>query len=376
MDTQHLQKELDRVKVAVFLGKNSAFFGSLACTLDFHWDSSIKTAETNGKYLKWNPEWFLKLTKDERIFIYLHELWHVARLHPIRGGSRNQKLWRIACDYKINNNLVSMGYDYGSLSPYVDPKLDNLSEEEIYDLLEKGSISTPQNGWVVGADDGESDLTQPTDEDKHQIISKVVQAKQQADVAGENAGSITGGIEELLDTFLSPVIPWQTLLHQFFIELINDHYSWSTPNRRHQDMYLPGITKDNSRLEHLCYYMDVSGSITTEDAIRFNSEIKYIKDTFNPEKLTLVQFDTEITNETVIEEFDEFNALNIIGRGGTSLVPVKKHIEKHKPTAAIIFSDLECQPMNKLSEDIPVIWVVINNKHAKVNFGTKVHINV
>lgn len=141
-------------------------------------------------------------------------------------------------------------------------------------------------------------------------------------------------------------------------------------------MYLPGITKDTSRLEHLCYYMDVSGSITTEDVIRFNSEIKYIKDTFNPEKLTLVQFDTEITNETVIEEFDEFNALNIIGRGGTSLVPVKEHIEKHKPTAAIIFSDLECYPMDKLSEDIPVIWVVINNKHAKVNFGTKVHINV
>ena len=118
MDTETLQKELDRTKVSVFLGKNSAFFGSLACSMEFRWDESISTAETNGKYIRWNPQWFQSLSKDERIFVYLHELWHAARLHPMRFGNKDPELWRIACDYKINGDLVDLGYSYGSLSPY------------------------------------------------------------------------------------------------------------------------------------------------------------------------------------------------------------------------------------------------------------------
>lgn len=375
MDTQALQKELDRTKVAVFLGKNAAFFGSLACSMDLRWDDTVPTAATNGKQILWNPSWFSSLSKDERIFVYLHELWHSARLHPLRGSNKDPKQWNIACDYKINIDLVDMGYSYGSLTPYYDPALSGLSEDEIYELLVNNKIPQPQSGWM-GEGTGEGDLEELNQEAKHELLSRVVQATQQAKAAQEGAGNITGGIEELLDTFLAPVIPWQTFLQRFFTDLVDEDVSWSRPNRRYQDMYLPGKVKDESRLDHLCYYMDVSGSVSSEDITRFNSEVKYIKDTYNPEKLTLVQFDTEITNQIVIEEHDQFEKIRVIGRGGTYLEPVREHIEKHKPTAAIIFSDLECPPMRQLSIDIPIIWVVINNPWATVPFGQKVHINV
>ena len=227
----------------------------------------------------------------------------------------------------------------------------------------------------MGEDTGEGDLSTLEEGEEHELLSKVVQATQRAKASKEGAGAITGGIEEYLDAFLAPIIPWQTLLHRFFTELVDEDISWSRPNRRYQDMYLPGKTKDESRLEHLCYYMDVSGSVTMEDIKRFNSEVKFIKDSYNPEKLTLVQFDTRITKETVIEEDEQFEKIHIVGRGGTWLGPVREHIEKHKPTAAIIFSDLECEPMQPLSINVPVIWVVINNPKANVPFGTKVHIN-
>ena len=375
MDTQTLQKELDRTKISVFLGKNSAFFGSLACSMEFRWDESIPTAQTNGKYILWNPQWFQTLSKDERIFVYLHELWHAARLHPLRLSSRDPELWNIACDYKINGDLVDMGYSYGSLSPYYDPSLAGLSEDEIYEKLVSNAIPKPKGGWM-GEDTGEGDLTTLGDGEEHDLLSRVVQATQQAKASQEGAGSITGGIEEYLDTFLTPIIPWQTLLHRFFTDLIDEDVSWSRPNRRYQDIYLPGKTKDESRLEHLCYYMDVSGSVSLEDIQRFNSEVKFIKDSYNPEKLTLVQFDTEITKETVIEEHEQFDGIHVVGRGGTWLEPVREHIEKHKPTAAIIFSDLHCLPMADPSIDIPIIWVVVNNPEATVPFGQKVHINV
>lgn len=378
MDTQALQKELDRTKVSVFFGKNAAFFGSLTCSMEFRWDNSIPTACTDGEEIRWNVDWFLSLTKDERVFVYLHELWHAARLHPIRLGNKDPELWNIACDYRINSDLVREGYSYGSLRPYYDPKLAGMAEEEIYDLLQNNKLPKPNVDWMEGDGSGKDggDLKPLTPDQKHNLISKVVQATQQAKASGTQAGSITGGLEELLDIFLTPVIPWQVLLQRFFTDLVDEDYSWLRPNRRHQDMYLPGRTKDESRLEHLCYYLDVSGSVSTEDIKRFNSEVKYIKDTYNPEKLTLVQFDTEITKETVIEEHDQFEKLEVKGRGGTWLEPVKKHIEENKPTAAIIFSDLECYPMDKPSVDVPIIWVVINNPNVKPSFGKTVHIDV
>lgn len=373
MDTQHLQKELDRTKVAVFLGKNAAFFGSLACSMEFRWDSSIRTAQTDGNEIVWNPEWFLSLTKDERIFVYIHELWHAARLHPIRIGSKDPKVWNIACDYKINSDLVVEGYSYGNLKPYYDPSLAAHSEDEIYEMLIKNQLPKPSASWM--GDEEEGDLKPLTQDEKHSIIAKVVQATQQAKASGASAGNIVGGLEELLDKFLAPVIPWQILLQRFFTDLVEDDVSWSRPSRRHQDIYLPGRTKNENKLGHLCYYLDVSGSISKDDIIRFNSEVKHIKDEYNPEKLTLVQFDTAITNEMVIEEHDQFEEVKVIGRGGTYLEPVREHIEKHKPMAAIIFSDLECYPMGKPKVDVPIIWVVINNPNVGVPFGKKIHIN-
>ena len=66
MDSINIERELDRVKAAVFLGTNAAFFGSLMCTLEFVWDESTKTAATDGVHLFFNPDFFLSLTPDQR----------------------------------------------------------------------------------------------------------------------------------------------------------------------------------------------------------------------------------------------------------------------------------------------------------------------
>jgi predicted metal-dependent peptidase len=125
-------------------------------------------------------------------------------------------------------------------------------------------------------------------------------------------------------------------------------------------------------LENLMYFVDVSGSITDPYIIRFNSELKYIKETFNPEKLTVVQFDHRIQDVKVFTDEDEFGKIEVVGRGGTSLSPVRELILKEKPTAVIIFSDLECAPMEKV--DCPIIWVVVNNPKTRPAFGRIINI--
>ena len=53
-----LRKALDKTIGEVF-SANETFLASLMCNLEFQWDEKIPTACTNGKYLKWNPKWFM-----------------------------------------------------------------------------------------------------------------------------------------------------------------------------------------------------------------------------------------------------------------------------------------------------------------------------
>jgi predicted metal-dependent peptidase len=371
IDLHQLTRELDRTKSAVFLGSNAAFLGSLMCSLTFSWTRDIETAATNGIDLYWNPDWFRKLPQKTRESVLLHELWHVARLHMVRLGTRCPDVWNQACDFRINNDLTNENYTFDGTKPCLDHSYDAngiMSEEDIYDLLMKpGSPPLPQQGDLAG------DILPPDNAQKQAAVNAVVQAVQSAKMMGQ-AGNIPGDIEETLKQFLEPVIPWEVVLMQFFTDLITEDYSWRRPNRRYCDMYLPSRFTDDGRLEHLAYYLDVSGSITKQDILRFNSEVKYIQTVLKPQRLTLVQFDTRITNVKEFRESDPFDEIRVIGRGGTCLVPVREHIRETEPTAAIIFSDLCVKPMEPLGRDIPVIWVATGNPGATVPFGKLIHI--
>jgi predicted metal-dependent peptidase len=376
IDLHQLTRELDRTKSAVFLGSNAAFLGSLMCSLTFSWTRDIETAATNGIDLYWNPDWFKALPQKTRESVLLHELWHVARLHMVRLGTRDPKTWNIACDARINNDLENEGYTFGGTKPYLnhDYDLNGIApEEDIYDLLSRQNPLPPApNGW--GGTKEEGDILPPDNAQKQAAVNAVVQAVQSAKMMGQ-AGNIPGDIEETLRQFLEPVIPWEVVLMQFFTDLLTEDYSWRRPNRRYCDMYLPSRFTDDGRLEHLAYYLDVSGSITKQDILRFNSEVKYIQTVLKPQRLTLVQFDTRITAVKEFQESDPFDEIRVIGRGGTCLVPVREHIRETEPTAAIIFSDLCVKPMEPLGRDTPVIWVATGNPGATVPFGKLIHIN-
>jgi len=385
-DYQELQRLLDKAKSSVFLGNNAAFLGPLMGSLEFQWTDSLETAATDGVSIYFAPKYFLKLSTEARKTELLHELWHNARLHIIRLGSRIPKLWNIACDIKIDLTLEAEGYSFkgieGVLSwkdldarkyatPWTDAngKIHEWTEEDIYDDLIK--IQPPPPPAMMSVD-----LIPGTKAGNLQAINNVVRAIHQAKLSNA-AGTVPGDIEQLMTTLLAPVVPWEVHLQQFMQDLCEDGYTWNHPNRRFMaanGIYMPGHFQDIGRLDHLIYYEDVSGSISDQDVIRFNSEVKYVKDTFNPRKMTLAQFDTRITQELVIEEEDRFKQVKVVGRGGTCLVPVRAHMLKHRPTAAIVFSDMHCAPMEPLPFEIPVIWVCISNRSATVPFGKLIHI--
>jgi predicted metal-dependent peptidase len=342
------------------------------------WSTDVQTAATNGVWVKWNPYYFYFLSDAGRDSILVHEDWHVALMHMLRRGDRDPKIWNAACDTVLDNMMDLDGYcvDSSLFPPELFPpgcktfvnheKYGTMSAEEIYDDMIKNAVQPPPE-YLDG------DLVE-TDGVQHTVVNQVVAASHACSLAG---GSMPGEIETMLKKFLASKLPWEKILHNFFNELANQDYSWARPNRRYQDVYLPSLQDDHGGLDHIAYFEDVSGSITEADSIRFNSEFKYVKERFQPEKMTLIQFDTDIQKEDVFLKDDPFDEVRIVGGGGTCLICVRDWIIEHQPTAVVIFSDLCVTPMQPLPPglNVPIIWIAINNRGAKVNMGQLVHLN-
>jgi predicted metal-dependent peptidase len=378
LDIPALNRALDQTKASVFLGKNASFFGSLLCSLNFYWTSDIKTAAVTPDILMWNPYWFLKLNLSQRKTVLMHELWHPALLHSIRRGDRDHELWNIACDHRINNNLLDDGYDFKGLDPCLDRQYKTMVEEDIYDHLDSlPKLIVNRGSWgpldPTGDMIDDPDASQDPTVAQTNAVGKVVQAKQVAELSGETV-DLSGVVETLLKQFLAPVVPWEIHLARWMQDLANRKRSFRRPNRRYPGLYLPAVIESRGALEHLAYFLDVSGSVSDAEVLRFNSEVKYVKEKFKPKKMTLIQFDTKITDVVVFEEKDKFEKLVIIGRGGTDFTPVRQWIIDNTPTAAIVFSDMHCAPMEPLTVNIPILWVAINNREATVPFGKIIYI--
>lgn len=389
-DQSVLDSMLDKTRGRLFYKKGAAWFGSLLCSHTLIWDDECDTAWCNGTTIGFSRKFFFELINETRVTLLAHELAHTMYDHMGRLLGRDPELWNVAADYVINNELDHMGFSFTNMNPLLDHQYDNMSTEQVYERLQENgyqpppmmALICPQIGKVGDEPDPNTgngpaipslcgDLRQPLPGSHAQIMSTIIKAVQAAQMS-KDPGSLPGEAKQIMDKFLDPVLPWDTLLFRYFSERSNDDYSYKRPNRRHVDEYLPSLISDNG-LEHLIYYFDVSGSVTDPQEIRFFSEVRYIHSVLRPARLTIVQFDDEIQK---VDEFyldDPFVEIEIIGRGGTNLEPVYDHIVANNPTAAVIFTDLHCRKM-QLDPGVPVLWIVMENPHAKVNFGTMIHL--
>lgn len=387
LDYELLDREWTKTKLQLYTKGAGGFLMPLLSNLNFYWSTDIPTARTNGISLHFNPHFFMKIPKETQVSVLAHEIWHVAFLHMLRRGTREPYLSNIAMDYQINNLLAREGYTFHGTDPYLDQaRFGDMIWEDIYDILlqERDDIAKKLNEWgipmlpseVTGDDPYViGDVEEPEEKSEMDgIVSNVLVAQQAAKMSG--AGDMPGSIETILKRFVSPKLPWNILLQKWFQDRDDVIRSFRRPNRRYSTEYMPSdIEDEEGRLIHLIYYLDVSGSITQAEVVRFNSEVKYIKETYNPEKLTVVLFDTMIQKEIVFMQEDPFDEILIVGGGGTCLICVREHILQHRPTAAVIFSDMEVSPMEPLPSgvEIDTLWVAINARGVKVPFGKLIH---
>lgn len=372
---EQLTRMLDQARIEVFRGDNAAFLASILCSLDFRWWDETESGEvgTDGKTLFWKRSDFLRCSPDERKYTLIHEIWHPASLHFVRGLGKDQGIWNDACDYVINNRMIRDGRQLPNNGYWLfDLSIDEggtLSEEQVYDKLVKSGYKARGHKDMVPV---------PVDPHKQNVViqqqvAMVIRAQQAAVSAGK-PGTVPGSVQNVLDRFLHPVVPWRQALAQWMTDLVPEDYSWSNRNRRFPRIYMPSRELVPDSLDSVVFFIDTSASITDQTVVRFNSEVKYIWEDLKPKRLIIVQFDTQVHDVRVFNEGDEFEDIQVYGRGGTCLDCVREWIEENNPTAVLVFSDLECEKMEKPTENIPFIWAKSPGDGHTPDFGTVIHV--
>jgi predicted metal-dependent peptidase len=378
---QELETALNQVKGKLFFHSNAGWLGSLACNHAYKFESSITTADCDGMTIRFNPKFFMWLSVEERLTLLVHELWHTGLGHMIRflalvnGGSTEYPgLFNEAADHVINLMIRDAGFVFGpklmEIGPCMDDQYAGMHTEQIYEILKKDIQNNPVP--VTGLVEGMANdlLAPPSPTDVEDIKSKIVAAHQSAE-RNKQAGDLPGEVSTMIQAMLYPQLPWHILLQNWMSELSRDEYSYARPNKRYDDEYLPSLA-GSSGLEHLIHFLDVSGSASDEVVAHYNTEVRFIHETFQPKRLTVITFDTVLQDFYEWGEDDSFTDLEIHGRGGTDLEEVHDYLVKNRPSGAIIFTDLGVEMMP--DPGVPIIWVVNDNPKAKVPFGKLVHI--
>lgn len=370
-----LTRIFNRAKVGVMAKPDSTFFSTILFSLKHSWDETIPTACTNGINLRINPTWFTNMSDGARIGLLVHEVCHVAYQHMLRVGDRDFKLWNIATDYVINNLLVSRGFELPE-DGLIDSKYNDMSSEQVYELLKQDPDQVPQNFQVdmevpSGAD-GE-----PLSQDEQEAIEQeiqdiIIKAATQSKMQNDKPGTIPGDIEVMLQKLLNPKLPWYTILHKYMDSMAPEDYTFKRCNRRflQYGIYLPTLYSES--IGSIAVAVDTSGSVTDEQFTAFLTEINAIHERLKPKKLTVIDFDTRIHEEHVLTQGDNPARIKFHGRGGTCIEPVIDWAAEHKPNVLVIFTDGYFYQYD-LDPKVPVIWVINNNGNFKYPYGKVIH---
>ena len=89
----------------------------------------------------------------------------------------------------------------------------------------------------------------------------------------------------------------------------------------------------------------------------------------------IIDFDSCVKNVHNLTPDDSITNLTFEGYGGTNLVPPFEKALDISPDLFIVFSDLGCVPYTEVTP-FPTLWVVVNNLHTTVSFGTRIDMEI
>ena len=130
--------------------KYEPLYGNLLMRMEIRANEMVRTAATDGVRIFYNPDYFAALTEAERNYVLLHELFHVLYMHWDNQEGKDSRIWNIACDYAMKEDLHWRQLDLSgtriTMTPpkeyaYMCEEYDGESEEVYYNAFLKENRS-------------------------------------------------------------------------------------------------------------------------------------------------------------------------------------------------------------------------------------------
>lgn len=372
--TNKLTVEEKMIRSMILLQKLRPFYSILYQSLSRVESTQIKTMGVTSDTFIFNPYFVAGLRMDELLFVHMHEILHIAMLHPMRGRGKDPTVYNQACDLIINKMLseefglentdtrviegikitrpeeVLYEYNIDLTKESADTLYDKLMEK--YKKQPKIKLSSgqsmskdasdeknKQNKDIYGDDElnteGNSEATSGsgTDDSSKEVGSlkptqgkgisskevekrKLIESKiRSALTRSKLVGKTAGNTERLIEDAIAPVIDWKTLLRKYVTEVSETYSSLSNPDRRflHNRMVMPSETKLNpDTIKGLKICIDTSGSISNED---LGIIYKQLKDLFKVYKTRKNAVDAEVLYwDTAVQSKGMFSDLKQFDR--------------------------------------------------------------
>ena len=355
------------------LRMRSPFFATLALFARFIPTSDTSSAATDGKDIFYNSEFLRSLSAPQQDGLLLHEILHAALLHVIRRGVRDKEIWNIAADIVVNGIIYQQGCFELPQGGIRDEKLEHLSVEEIYELLQQQcshSLSNPDllegmgGGWEGSAEDGDGNNSSQLQEldslsaaKKAELESHWRNAMQQATVIARTTsqGTLPAGMARELGALDTAQLDWRSYLWRYLVKTPTDYTEF---DRRFigRGLYLETLQGESVKVY---VAVDTSGSIDNRLLKMFLSEVRGILSSYPHLECELYYADAEVYGAYELNPDSDLPQPQ--GGSGTSFVPFFNQIDNcwdGMTTAVCVYLTDGYGTFPDTPPELPVLWVV------------------
>ena len=392
------EQRLTKAHIKLMKHPDTVLYGSVIVMGKSIIDDDVPTACTDGYNKMYGREFVKDLTDAELRGLIMHENLHVALQHMLRFKSlfkKEPELLNMAADYVVNDVIMQFeDKDFAVLPKggLWDKKYRNWSVMEVYRDLKQQRDNDPDwkpqdsfdehiitdesegnNKGNANSPSSESMSSNQRPSDK-ELIQQVEEALRQGKIL---AGQMGGKVARQIDDLLTGRVNWKEIMRDFVVNLLKgaDDWSFKKYNKKHimDELYLPTTISEN--IGEIVVAIDTSGSIYGLPLSQFCTELKLICELLNPEKVTVLWWDSKIARVQVfrVGEYNDIeNMLKPSGGGGTEPNCVSEYVKENniQGSAMIVFTDGYFYT-DDIKWDVPMetLWLVTENENLKVPSG-------
>jgi len=402
--TETQPREFDLNMHTARLLMDEPFFAAVSRRIDKRASYAIPTAgvlvnpDSAQFEMLYNPDFFAKMTDDERRDVLKHEFYHVVFLHVTDRMPEgvNRKLWNIAADLAINSHLYNLpeGGCIPGTKPFENLPRGKSAEWYLANMPDFGkgenggqsdNNSNGEGGSGQGSEnpaDGDSEASGgvPDTLDDHsgwgncsqdvkdmakERLKEIIRKSAEEASKTSGWGTVPQNCREKIMKVLKTKIDWKKVLRYFVktSQRADKMSSMKRINRRYP--YVHAGRKTN-RVAKIAISVDQSGSVDNEMLAKFFAELNKLADIA---EFTVIPFDTRVDESLVYTwKKGESRQWERVMCGGTCFDAPTKYVNEHKFDGHIVLTDM-CAPKPKASK-CQRMWMT-TERWASNHFATK-----